>query len=144
MKKFFQILLALSLILTVAAPQKAEAQLYKIGTSTDTARQLAIKTQSLTVGSKKGVTIQYWFRQLTDTCTGYASLWGSIDGVTFCQYPSADSVAIAAATDTRKLWFLATDANKNPIQYIQVRTRLATNTTTATAKGKVTTHAWTY
>jgi len=139
-------LLALCVLLFAAPAPAAIAQgsLFKIGTATDTARQLTTKTQTATIGSKKGITVQYWFKQLTDTCTGYASIWGSIDGVTYAQWPSADSVAIAAATDTKKLWFLATDANKNPIQYIQVRTRLATNTTTATAKGKVTTHGWTY
>ena len=134
-------------VLLFAAPAPAahaQGYLFKIGTSTDTAKQLVTKTQTATVGSKKGLTVQYWFQKLTDTCTGYVSIWGSVDGTTYAPWPSADSQAITATNDVKKLWFLATDASKNPIQYIQVRTRLATNTTTATAKGKVTTYGWTY
>lgn len=128
--------------------EQTPAELLIMGTSTgaqqDTAKSNTTKLQTKMVESKKGITIQYSLTHATDTVTGYVSVWGSIDGVTFCPYPGADSVAITATGNINKLWFLAQPPTTNPIRVFQVRTRCPSNTTNASSKAYIKTNIWLY
>jgi hypothetical protein len=119
---------------------------YTVGTATDTAKPNTTKSQKIKVmGSHdKGITVQYFLDQITDTITGYASVWVSIDNITYVQHPTADSIAISAATDCKKIWYLNTQANGNPVNWIDIRTRCPSNTTDATGKAKLNTKLLTY
>lgn len=145
MKKMIFVTIAL---LMIACHTKTFAQtptVHTMGTTTDTAKANTTKTQTLAVGTNNvGVTIAYHLDQITDTITGHVSVWCSIDGSTYFPYPSIDSVAISAATDVYKMWFINTKVNNNPVRFIQVRTRCPSNTTNATSKAKLNTKLYTY
>lgn len=141
--KFILALLMLTFALPAAntfAQKMDEKGNYYVGTTTDTAKPNTTKKQAIAVGSAStGVTLQYNLTQLTDTCVGYVSVWASLNGTTYAPYPGIDSVAVSAATNVSKIWLINTKANNNPVKYIEVRTRLTSNTTNATGKAKVTT-----
>jgi len=145
MKKIlFCALLCLSAAL-ISTTAHAENVVSTVGTVTDTAKGNTTKTQTVFVGTAdNGITIHYFLDHLTDSITGYASVWGSLDGVKYAPYPGIDSVAISAAVDVSKLWFINTYANRNPVKYIQIKTRCASNTTNATSKAKLTTKVLPY
>lgn len=144
MKKMIFVTIALLMIAchtTFAQTQKV----YTVGTTRDTAKSNTTKTQTLAIGTADvGVTLAYHLDQITDTITGHVSVWCSINGTTYFPYPSIDSVAISAATDVYKMWFINTKVNGNPIRSIQVRTRCPSNTTNATSKAKLNTELYTY
>lgn len=148
MKKILMLLIAAGALTatTTATAQKTDPQgNFYVGTATDTARGNATKVQSSDVSEPgKGYTLQVLVHPLTDTITGYVSIWASLDGTTYLPYPGVDSVAISAATDCKKLWFLNTHVAGNPVKKIQVHTRCASNTTNATSKAKVTSKLWPY
>lgn len=142
--------LLLIAIMAVTFPQIAQAQSnasqqdsygnYTVGGLTDTAKPNTTKTQTAPVRShERGVTVQYYLDQVTDTITGYVSIWVSLDNITYVPHPTADSFAISAATDLKKIWYLNTKVNGNPVNFIQVRTRCPSNTTNSTGKAKLTT-----
>lgn len=143
MKKIF-LLLAL---VAVTFPQLATAQApdaygnYTVGTATDTAKPNTTKSQKIKVNGShdKGITAQYFLDQITDTITGYVSVWWSLDNISYQPYPGADSFAISAATDLHKGWFLNTKVNGNPVNWLDFRTRCPSNTTNSTGKAKLTT-----
>lgn len=142
MKQFLSIALLGLAVLTFAPPatNTASGQTVSIvGTRTDTAKSNTTKTQKVFVGNNsQGITLSYNLHHLTDTITGYVSVWGSVDDSTYAPYPGLDSVAIAAVGDVSKLWFVNTKASPNPVKYIKIYTRCPSNTTNATSKAKVT------
>lgn len=139
MKNKLTILFALA-VLIFAPP--ATAQLNRIGTALDTAKPNTTKLQTLKWESATTATVQYNLHSLTDSLTGYVSLWASIDGATYAPYPGADSVAIVAHTDVNKLWFLFPKPQVNQIRFLQIRTRCPSNTTNTTGKGYITSNLY--
>ena len=113
-----------------------KGEVFVMGSLSDTAFGNTTKCQTSPVSPGGGVTVQYWLDQINDSCAGYASVWGSIDNVTFAPWPGADSVAITVGVDIKKLWFLRNYSEKNPVKYVQVRTRLTTSYTVGKAKVK--------
>lgn len=140
MKKIFILLLAAAAFIVTPASAQDYLGNWLIGTATDTAKPNTTKNQTIKLTDpSKGITVQYWLQSVADSITGYASVWASIDNITYAPYPGADSVALVAHADTKKLWFLSTHQNLNPVKYVQVRTRCPSNTTNATGKAKLNT-----
>lgn len=135
MKHFLLIIMAC--VGLIFAPPAAHAQDYIVGSARDTAKPNTTKRQKLAVVSPGGITVSYKCTQITDTITGYVSLWASLNDTTYFPWPGADSFAIAAATNLEKGWFLRTPDLSNPIKWLEVRTRCPSNTTNATGKAKV-------
>lgn len=147
MKKLLMLLLAAGALSATPASAQVKDPVGNayIGTATDTAKGNATKVQSSDVSDPtKGYTVQYTLRHLTDTVTGVASVWASLDGATYVPYPGLDSVTITATADVAKMWFVNTHVAGNPVKKIQVRTRCVSNTTNATSKAKVTSKLWPY
>lgn len=143
MKKILFLLLAAGAMLsTPANAQSTDSKgNFIVGTVHDTAFGNATKHQISTAGFD-GTTVSYWLDQINDSCAGYVSVWGSIDGTTYGPYPGADSVAITVGVDVKKLWFLNTHLAKSPVRFIDIRTRLTTSY--SVGKAKVTTKLYSY
>ncbi len=151
MKHILTIVLAIGLILS--APATFAQKVYSMGTNVqDTALGNATKKQTTFVGSQAGITITVAIDHVTDTATGYVSLWGSTDGTAadYVPVPGADSVAITYNGAVRKAWLVGSAAGTipisrtNPFKYYQVRTRLVSNTTNASSKVYVRSRLLTY
>lgn len=149
--KHLLILLSAVALMTFSRP--ATAQVYRPDRANDktnyqdTALGNATLHNIFKTESQGGTTLQYAFDNITDTTTGYASLWGSVDGNDYFPMPGADSVAITAHAPVRKGWFVCatvTGPDDNPIRFIDVRTRLVSNTTNASSKGYVRTRLYRY
>lgn len=149
MKKLFVLLIAAT-VMTFSHPAQAQltnnpkGEVFSAGSKTivDTAFGNTTKHQISPVSPGGGVTVQYWMDQINDSCAGAVSVWGSIDNITYAPYPGADSVAVTAGVDIKKLWFLSKFNEKNPVKYIDIRTRLTSTYTVG--KAKVRTKVYTY
>ena len=138
MKKVFVLLIAAVFVTMFTPSAKAQiGKIWDVGGSTDTAKPNTTKTQTVSTNHAGGTTIQYRLDQITDTVTGYVSVWCSLDGVTYFPHPTADSVAIAAATDVYKVWFINTRVNGNPVKFLRLITRCPSNTTNSTGKAHI-------
>jgi hypothetical protein len=113
-----------------------ESRVFQVGTSTDTAFGNSTKYQRSTISPGGTISLQYKLEQINDSCAGYASVWCSIDGITYCPWPGADSVQITVGVDVRKMWFLATSSATNQVKFLEVRTRLTSTYTVGKAKVK--------
>lgn len=113
-----------------------KAEVYVVGSLSDTAFGNATKIQTATISPGGTVSVQYWLDQINDSCAGYASVWCSLDGTTYAPWPGADSVAITAGVDIKKMWFLSTSAATCQVKSLQIRTRLTTSYTVGKAKVK--------
>lgn len=113
-----------------------KGEVFQVGTLTDTARGNSTTHQTSSVPPGGGITVQYWMDQINDSCAGYVSVWGSLDNITYFPYPGADSVAVTVGVDIKKGWFLSKGNERNPVKYLDVRTRLTTSYTVGKAKVK--------
>lgn len=126
--------IALTIPATAQNTVNPKGDVFYAGTSNDTAFGNSTKHQIAQVSRGGGLTVSYYIDQINDSCAGYVSVWGSTDGVDYFPYPGADSVAITVGVDFKKGWFLSTFATKNPVKFLDVRTRLTSTYTVGKAK----------
>lgn len=115
-----------------------------VGYWNDSVKSNTMLRQKINIGTQSGITISYRLTQVTDTITGVASVWCSIDDTTWAKYPNIDSIAISAKTDLEYIWHINNKADGLDVRYFEIRTRCPSNTTNSTSKARVRTKVFPY
>lgn len=146
MKKLLMLLMLVMLVFVTGAMAQVKDNKGNllVGYWNDTVKSNTTLRQKINIGTQSGITISYRLTQVTDTITGVASVWCSIDDTTWVKHPTLDSITISAATNAQHIWYVNTKANGLAVRQFEVRTRCPSNTTNSTSKARVRTKVFQY